>query len=155
MKKEFSNKFTEKGISVENSAIDYISDIRNVFYTKNESSFENSFMTGTPDIIYKDSVIDIKSSWDCFTFPIFEVRLNSSYWWQIQGYMHLCDKRYGEVVYVLMDTDSDEVEDVYSDIDALYRVKSFKVYYDEKAIEEIEGRVVACRDYINYLMGAI
>jgi hypothetical protein len=38
-------------------------------------------MTGTPDVILEDKIIDIKNSVDCFTFPLNEKELkNKAYW---------------------------------------------------------------------------
>ena len=73
----FSSKYTDKGIEVEDLSIDFLSNIRNTFLAKNEKNFENDFMTGTPDIILKDKIIDIKNSWSFATFPIFENELKN------------------------------------------------------------------------------
>jgi len=64
VKKFNSNKYTEKGIQMEDKAIEYLSKLNSDFYLKNEESFENDFLTGTPDIILNDTIIDIKCSWE-------------------------------------------------------------------------------------------
>ena len=110
-KKEFSNKYTTKWLSVEQDAIDYISDVLEYgFLLKNEENLSNDFLTGTPDIILNNFIIDIKSSWNCFTFPLFEDEIkNQDYVWQGQGYMALTGAETFRVIYVLMDTPEDEI----------------------------------------------
>ena len=69
-KKEFSSKYTDKGNEVEQDSLNYIA--QNLGYDeliKNEKSFENDFLTGTPDAILSDHLIDVKNSWDCYSFP--------------------------------------------------------------------------------------
>ena len=71
-RKEFSSKYTDKGNAVEDDAIDFIGEALGLgFLMKNEEQFNNDFIQGTPDVIYNAVVIDNKSSWDCFTFPLY------------------------------------------------------------------------------------
>ena len=72
-KKSISNKYLTKGILMEQDGIDMYAK-HNLLDTliKNEQYFENDFMCGTPDLILEDKIVDIKSSWDCFTFPIYD-----------------------------------------------------------------------------------
>lgn len=74
-------------------------------YFKNEQNFENEFMTGTPDIILKEEIIDIKSSYDLMTFHKGEgVKTATSYTgygWQLMGYMALTGKHKATLAYVL------------------------------------------------------
>ena len=151
-KKEFSNKYTEKGISVEDDAIEFLGDFRGKFYIKNETHFENEFITGTPDIVTENSIIDIKSSWDCFTFPLFEAEPEKSYWWQVHGYMLLTGKIRAEVVHVLMDTEDGDDEASYALVPKKYRVKSFAIDMDESVDDKIRERVIKCREYISNLI---
>ena len=151
-KKEFSNKYTEKGVAVEDEAIDFLSDFRGEFYVKNEIHFENDFITGTPDIITEKSIIDIKSSWDCFTFPLFESEPEKGYWWQVHGYMLLTGKRHAEVVHVLMDTEDGDDDTSYDLVPKKYRIKAFAIDIDESARDRINARVAQCRDYISKLI---
>src|SRR5690554_1802931 len=77
MRKTFSSKYTEKGIIMEDEAIEMaIKWLKLPILTqKNEEFFEDEFFTGTPDLILDDEVIDIKCSWDLFSFPLFESEL--------------------------------------------------------------------------------
>ena len=78
-----------KGLIVEDNSIDLIAEVLGYgMLFKNEQYFEDDHLTGTPDIIIpkKDTVIDAKSSWDIFTFPLFDTSVpNMDYWWQGQG----------------------------------------------------------------------
>jgi len=184
-KREFSNKFTEKGIEVEDEAIDLYSEVSDrPFLKKNEDHYDNEYCTGTPDVI-TDIVVDVKSSWDVFTFPMFGEEVdNKLYWWQLQGYMWLTDKNQAELAYCLVDTPpelihkemnrvqwnsvgtlteeqeavlQDELEKnmTFSDIPKNLRVKTFLVERDNEAIDRIKARVIECREYVSLLSKTI
>lgn len=153
-RKEFSSKQTEKGIKLEDEAIDKsISWLDLPFILKNEKSFEDEYFTGTPDLIMEDEVLDIKCSWDAFTFPLFETELpTKDYFYQMQVYMHLTGKTKGRVVYVLLNT-PEELNKYgfnadYSKVDTKYRIKTFDVEYDETVIEDLKGRIEKIREYL-------
>jgi len=176
-RKEFSSKYTQKGIIMEDDSIDMIGrKIGMEGITKNDTYYENEFMTGTPDVNLFNRIIDVKSSWDCFTFPLFETEIpNSDYWWQGQGYMHLTQAESHILGYTLVDTPlhiitkqayyyaSDnglDVDDVlpefikkmtYPNVPESLRVKTFEFPYDPEAIKRIEERVLLCREYIKTL----
>lgn len=95
-KKDISNKYIEKGLAVEEDAITLYSRFTKVFYKKNEKQLKNEQITGTPDLYEGDNIesasliLDIKSSWDIFTFFNSKLdALNKDYYWQLQGYMAL------------------------------------------------------------------
>jgi len=181
-KKEFTNKFLEKGIAVEDEAIELYSFISgNDFLVKNEKEYSNDYCTGTPDVVLPDLVVDVKSSWDLFTFPMFSKDIdNKMYWWQLQGYMWLTDRKYSELAYCLVNTPQDlilkemnrlkwnsvgvlsEEEDnrlqelleknmTFSDIDKRNRVRIFKIQRDEEVLSQIQERVIQCREYISLI----
>lgn len=155
-RKEISSKYLDKGNAVEDESIDFLASVQDYgFLIKNEQHFENDFLTGTPDVITKDEVIDLKNSWDCFTFPLFAKELpNKDYWWQLQGYMALTGLSKAKLVYTLMNTPKEVnfgTVDNYDDIDVKYRIKSFEIARDEEAIESIYKRVLEIREYINKL----
>lgn len=105
---ELKSKYLDKGIIQEPVSIEALSEFHGVDYEKNEERFENEYLSGEPDIISGNEVIDIKSSWDYTTFPMFDEELeNKAYYWQIQAYMYLLEKRgvvKGRICYVLTDT---------------------------------------------------
>lgn len=103
--KDVSTVYTRKGLQVEEDSLTLLSRVDKIFYTKNEDLFSNKFICGTPDVIYNEKVIDVKSSWDIFTF--FKTKhedLNKDYYWQLQGYMELLNIDSAELVYCLVDT---------------------------------------------------
>ena len=104
--KEFSSKYTEKGNIVEDNSIDFVADRLGFgMLIKNEEHYSNDFVTGTPDLVLPNAIIDVKNSWDCFTFPLFENDVpNKDYYWQAQCYMWLTDRKRFKLVYVLSDT---------------------------------------------------
>ncbi len=63
--------------------------------SENEERITNEYITGVPDV-NTDVLIDVKSSWDAFTFfeKVVEDELkNKDYYYQLQGYMWLTDKQ--------------------------------------------------------------
>ena len=176
-KKEIKSKYLDKGNEVEDTAIEFAAErLKLGMVFKNEDQFENEFLTGTPDLILPELIIDIKSSWDCFTFPLFDVELpEKNYYWQMQGYMALTGKKQAKVVYCLMDTPEEivdrelksffwgadewdtDIEDKiradhsYSNINPKFKIKEFDVYRNDEDIKRIELRVTECRNYLDNL----
>lgn len=176
-RKEFTSKTTQKGNIVEDNSIDFIADQLNLgFLLKNEKSYEDAFMTGTPDIVIKDLIIDAKNSWDCFTFPLFEQDLPTpAYYWQAQGYMNLTGVNKYKVAYVLSDTPQNLIEreaywhcknngyddldiDIYKEFEAKMtysnisnklKIKVFDIERNDADIHKIIDKVIMCREYIN------
>jgi hypothetical protein len=179
-KKDFSNKYTQKGCIAEDESIDYVAEQLGVgLIFKNETKYENSHIQGTPDVVLKDLIIDVKNSWDNFTFPLFEKQIpNKNYWWQGQGYMDLLGIENYKLIYVLSDTpinlieremrsymyqngideaDNDlfeqfEAKMTYKNIPDNLKIKVFEFQKDNDAIKEIYNRVNECREYINKLL---
>ena len=157
--KFMGNKYTQKGLDMENDAIDYFSEeAGHGFLVKNDVKYENEFMTGTPDLIHNGVVIDIKNSWDHWTFPLFEDKIpTKDYYWQLQGYMALTNLDKAQLVYTLMETPDDllnqwtDVPYEYDHLEGKYRIKVFNVERNNEDIQKIYDRVAECRDYITTL----
>ena len=176
-KYEFKSKQTDKGNLVEASSIDFIADQLGLgILSKNEERFENDYMTGTPDILLPDMVIDAKNSWDWTTLPVFDVEIpNKDYPWQGQGYMILTKRDRFLDIYVLSDTPNklirkeayffardmglkdadDKIYDTfaakmtYPDVTNALKFRVFEVDKDPKAHELIKAQVKKCRAYID------
>jgi len=74
-------------------------------YQKNEVKMVNEFIQGTCDIDTGTKIIDLKTSWDKLTFPLFEEEAqNDDYEWQVRGYMMLYNRDFAEVVFCLVTT---------------------------------------------------
>lgn len=177
-RREFHSKYTSKGTTQEDLAIDFGNDVLGWgFAEKNTKEYSNGFITGTPDVILPKKIADVKSPWDCFTFPLFdeETEVPFNYWCQGQGYMCLLEKEAYELVYVLLDAPEELVqreakskfwelykqteiptefyeqvkqEMTYSDLPAEYRVKKFNFTYNEDFMLSVVARVKMCRSYI-------
>ena len=176
-RKEFSSKYTDKGNQVEDEALQFAAEqLGYGMILKNVDSFSNDFMTGTPDAVLPEEIIDVKSSWDFSTFPTFATEIpTKDYYWQLLGYMALTGKRESKVIYCLMDTpieiihreikshcyknglDPEEELDIYEqfvnrmtygDVDPKHRIKTFEVIYSQYEVELIQERVQECRQFI-------
>jgi len=108
---DIQNKYITKGLAVEEDSITLYSRWSKTFFKKNEENIKNEFISGTPDLftgvaIYDaDLIIDVKSSWDIFTFfRTTQDKLNKMYYWQLQGYMALTGAKTARLVYCLVNT---------------------------------------------------
>jgi hypothetical protein len=153
-RKEISSKYITKGIELEDEAIDKAIELLDLPFTlKNEQHFEDDYFTGTPDLIIGDTVYDIKNSWDCFTFPLFDTEIpNKGYYYQLQVYMHLLGLKKAQLIYVLLNT-PEHIESWvqpkdYDNLDKQYRIKTFDVVYDESVIDDLIQRVDNIREFI-------
>lgn len=149
---EFTNKFVEKGLMVEEDSITLYSRIKKEFFKKNEEPLSNSFIKGTPDlyigeIISKaETIIDIKSSWDIYSFfRTISKPINKTYYWQMQAYMALTGAKKAILAYCLIDTPEVLISDekrrmmykmgVATDVNELYieacKLIEFNMKYDD------------------------
>ena len=178
--KPFYSRYTDKGNLVEGEAIEMASNALELgLIWKNEEHFTNDFLTGTPDVNTDDVLLDVKSSWDATTFPFFATEIpTKDYYYQLQGYLELTGKTKALLVYCLVNTPIEMVEDeirrahwnahlleedlglrdeilkrhVFDHIPLGRRVKVFEVEKDEQVINEIKDRVELCREYYNTLI---
>ena len=183
IKKEFSSRYTDKGNIQEDTAIEMASKVLNLpFALKNTEYFENDFVKGTPDLILEDEIIDIKCSWDGTTFPWFEDELpNKDYYWQLVGYCWLTGRKKARVVYCLVDTPEDIVQDEirrtswkkfeidvteetetevrakheFSHISENKRVRAFQIELNEANIEQVKEKLLHAREYYNDLISKL
>lgn len=157
VQKEIKSKYITKGLTKEDEGIDKAIEWLDLdFVLKNEQYFEDDNFCGTPDIITDDEVIDIKLSWDCFTFPIFEKEIpTKDYYFQLQVYMHLTGKKIARLVYVLLNTPEEmywEQQIKYDDKPKELRIKAFSVQYDPDVIESLTNKVNESRNYLKTLI---
>ena len=183
IRKDFSSRYTDKGNIQEDTAIEMASQVLNLpFALKNTEYFENDFVKGTPDLILEDEIIDIKCSWDGTTFPWFEDELpNKDYYWQLVGYCWLTGRKKARVVYCLVDTPEDIVQDEirrtswkkfeidvteetetevrakheFSHISENKRVRAFQIELNEANIEQVKEKLLHAREYYNDLISKL
>lgn len=176
---ELKSDYLDKGNMCEDEAIAMtIKEFGLPYNEKNEFFFENDYMTGTPDIIYQDEIIDTKCSFTPDTFPVFVDKPlkehNINYWWQGQSYMELCSVNNYSVAYCLVNTPKEIVDKLlyrgtqglnfeasdrkhkeivarhnFDNVPSSMRVKRFPFVRDPESAKAIEIRVKMCRKYIN------
>jgi hypothetical protein len=104
-KRDIQTKQMKKGIEAEQDSIDLLSMYLKLPFSKNEERFKNDFITGLPDIINGDTIIDIKSSYDLWTFlGNIPDKLDNLYYWQMQSYMWLTGTKNATIAYCLVNT---------------------------------------------------
>lgn len=103
----FSNKYTEKGINNEQLGIEMAKRQLGWFDVDPNAPkirLFNDWLTGEPDVHTATLGADIKCSFDWFTYPKMEVECpNKDYFYQMQAYMALSEKKEWSLVYVLTD----------------------------------------------------
>jgi hypothetical protein len=104
--KQWTSRYIEKGVIMEEESIAYINKVLGTNYEKNYISYDGGTITGTPDIITDDEVIDIKNSFEVETHlkNITQDELPKQYYYQLQSYMALTNRDKSKVLYVLMPT---------------------------------------------------
>ena len=104
-KRDIQTKQMKKGIEAEQDSIDLLSMYLKLPFSKNEERFKNDYITGLPDIINGDTIIDIKSSYDLWTFlGNIPDKLDNLYYWQMQSYMWLTGTTKAIIAYCLVNT---------------------------------------------------
>lgn len=181
IKKEFWSRYTDKGTREEKTSIKLANEVLNwgltdeVILKDEQESFSNEWLTGHTDICTDQLLIEIKTSWNGNTFPFFKDSLpNKDYYYQVQGYMLLTGHEKAEVVYCLVNTPFDMLQDeirkehyrqnsywngdedeeiidfvtrnhTFDHIPKERRVKRYVIQRDEEVIEKIKERVQECR----------
>lgn len=181
-KYDTANKYTDKGIMCEPDAMDLLQKVTGKFYPKNLEQLENEYITGTPDIIISDlagakqHIIDIKCSWDIWTFAAVDEKSSyKSYYYQQLGYMWLTGVFSAELDYCLVNTPeeimtnelyklsfrfpelsgSDEAliapfkkNYIFDDIPEKERVKIFPLTFIQDDVNELMIKIEAARRYM-------
>lgn len=187
-KKDIVTKQMEKGLLVEEESITLLSRVWKKMLYKNEERLNNDFLTGLPDIFEgesinnADSITDIKSSYDLFTFiSKIDDKLDSDYYYQLQGYMALSGAKQANIAYCLVNTPehiiagekyrlfkamnciSEESPEyikeamqmeknmIFNDIPKEERVLIFQVQRDDDVIKSIYEKVIKARVYLAQL----
>lgn len=181
--KKLKNKYITKGLEVEKFSLDLYEMQKNKLgrqLRQNEQRINNAWISGKPDILKEDgTVIDLKSSWDLFTFFDSKEKVNNTYYWQLQGYLALTDRKLAELAYCLIDTplplvhdeqrrlmwemnamtDNDpdyklaceeiEFNHMYNDLEPSERIHIHYIKRNDEDIQRIYKRVELCRDWVN------
>jgi len=174
-KELIASKYMEKGTMVEEDAMTLYSRFRKQYYVKNEKMLTDDFIKGIPDIITEKTVIDLKSSWDIFTFfRTKQKAVEKMYYWQLQGYMSLTGKENARLVYCLVNTPQVLIDDeihrlqykhlseadaikarnqiemnsIFDDIDIQDKIYEIEIKRNNEDIERLYNRIIDCRNWI-------
>lgn len=173
-RREITSKYLTKGLAVEDASLVRASEYYGVTFTKNTERKENDFFTGEWDSIAGDRVIDVKSSWDAFTFPYFDEQPSKAYYEQLQVYMALTGLKNASLIYCLENATSDEIERrawsiargldfeepeiehwqqaesemTYDHLPDWMRIKVYEFERSDELIQQMQQRVIEARGYI-------
>ncbi len=146
------NKYTAKGIQLEDLAISTLSDYLFLNLFKNQTRITDDYFTGECDILLDDSIRDVKC----------EVK-KGGYDWQGQCYMHLYDRDVHYVDFILLPTpikllkhDDDPYyhsDEFVNQIPLHKRIRSVKIERDDTKIEKAIQRVKDSQSYYLELRG--
>lgn len=172
LRKKVATKPMMKGILCEPKAIELYNMINTSELKKNCETKEQNGFCGTPDLIRKEGIVEIKTSWDASTFPFFQEDVEKAlkkagYDWQCRVYMMLFGINKAEVCYCLIDTpkttpsgirllnqwDDMSIHSFHGIVPEHKRISISKVIERDDAIEQkmLERYNVANRFYQNYL----
>jgi hypothetical protein len=177
-----SNSRIMKGTLCESFAVELLSRHDGINYKKNEKKYRNKWVVGIPDINHKKrlgdrTVIDIKSSWDMYTFMNnLPKKLAPTHNHQVQGYISLTKADVGEVCHVLVSAPEELIEKQvaklryknvfatreeleiaeemtrrsmrFDDIPEENRIIRFPVIRNEEQQQELFERVDLCREWL-------
>jgi len=168
-----ANKYVRKGIECETDSIELYEKVKGEKYFKNQETLANDYFVGTPDIIADDKVIDLKTSWDLWTFfNVDQSQGEKDYYYQLLGYMDLTGKKKASLAYCLVNTPEGIIADdtyrlqfympeekaleyrnnyIFDDIPEINRVKSYEFEYKEEEVEKLKERVQLSREYLSSL----
>lgn len=163
------NQYTNKGLMLEDIAIEMSGKMRFKPYKKHVGRVENELITGECDILDLPNklIIDTKCTWDIGTHPFFEDEANdkvkkSGYDIQLQAYMWLYDCEVANVDFWLFPVpleltkdwdDREQLIDLVEAIPIKERLTTVVIERDESIIERIKEKIPHCQAYYNKLIG--
>ena len=156
--KQLDMKAIKKGIHYENESIKLLNKVRKTKHVKNTERRFNHCVTGEPDIITISSIIDIKTSWSLETFPATPSDVKAQqikiYEWQLRAYMMLFEKPSAELIFCMIDTDDEFLNDYdnlqihkVSHIKPSKRITVLNYTRDTMKEDMISERLNVCSDY--------
>jgi hypothetical protein len=181
IREQINTNAINKGILQEDVSIALLSLVDEDFYYKNEESRDDDYFTGTPDLVTKDLIIDIKTSETAKSFMSSDI--TPLYATQLQVYMHLFGKKKAELVYCLVNApeyqmerknkakywdlmeQSEHIDEeameifenqtmlnmTFDRIDPKLRIKRFSVDFDQTVIDSLIEQIKNARNYYNNL----
>ena len=163
------NQYTNKGLMLEDIAIEMSGKMRLKPYRKHVGRIENELITGECDILDLPNklIIDTKCTWDIGTHPFFEDEANdkvkkSGYDIQLQAYMWLYNCEVANVDFWLFPVpleltkdwdDREQLIDLVEAIPIKERLTTVVIERDESIIERIKEKIPHCQAYYDKLIG--
>lgn len=160
--KRVTSKYLEKGLQVEDRAIELYNTVTFSDHRKNTERRENEWISGECDIAGAKRITDIKASWSLDTFPAMSsAGRDADYEWQGRAYMWLWDKPEFEIAYCLVSTPpeligyEDEELHMVDHINPALRVTSV-IYQRDPVLEQlIKIKVEAANAYLDRVVKQI
>lgn len=156
-KSQISSKEIEKGHQVEIENIEMYNQVFMTDFEKNRERRTNDYLSGEPDAIDGDVILDVKSPWSLETFPLTSEDADSkAYEWQMRGYMMLFDKPKAIIAYCMATTpehlispwDNADIH-IVDHIDAKKRITTVEVLRDASIEDEMIARLKECQKFYN------
>lgn len=160
--RDFSgNRYTAKGIELEQIAIDLSAQCDFTDYSKHAGRVSNDLITGECDILTDNRVIDIKCSWDIGSHPFtqaeaLEKAVDVGYHIQMQAYMWLYDRPVAELHFWLLPCPAsllnewDDIEQLVhavEQIDVWRRRTVLTIERDDAVIERFKEILPRCQQF--------
>lgn len=176
--KIISTKYMAKGIACETDSVHLVEKVLGKTYFKNQKEFTNDYLAGIPDVIDTDFVLDVKTSWDIWTYASVDADdARKTYYGQLLGYMLITGKTKAKLAYCLVNTPEEQIEYemhklkvsgaikdgndeeeakarqnfIFDDIPAEKRVKIYDFELDEEILHKLVERITLSREYMNTL----
>lgn len=161
--KTVETKYMDKGLRLEDEAIELINRLRFKNYKKNTERRESEFLTGECDIYVPGvKTIDTKVSWDIDTFPALSADAHDPlYEWQGRSYMKLWDVPEHEVAFVMLDTPDDMIKWEQPELHQVshhppaMRITSITYQRDMALEEKLDRKCKVAHDYLLNLVAQI
>lgn len=161
--KVVETKYMDKGLQLEQDAIEFLNRVRFQSYVKNTERRQSEYLTGECDIYVPGvKTIDTKVSWSLETFPALSADAHDSlYEWQGRAYMKLWDVPEHEVVHIMLDTPADMIKweqpelHRVSHIDPAMRITSVTYQRDAALEAKLDLKCKVAYDYLMNLVAQI
>jgi hypothetical protein len=157
-----TSKYMDKGLMVEDKSIELLNSVLFTNYVKNTERKSNDWITGECDIVGKDRIHDIKSSWSLSTFPVLASQgEDKTYEWQGRAYMMLWDMDFFEIDYCLVNTPDSligyEPYNIHLVEHIAPELRVTRVIYerDRKLEDKIKSKVEAANVFYNQIVREI
>ncbi len=162
------NQYTNKGLMLEDLAIEMSGKMRFSKLTKHSGRVSNDLITGECDVLdlERKLIIDTKCTWDIGTHPFFQEEAvekvkKAGYDIQMQAYMWLYDCEVANVDFWLFPCpieltkdwdDREQLIDLVEKIDIRDRLTTVVIERDESVIQKIKDKIPHCQEYYAKLM---